>query len=246
MERTAVIATASTYIMSGLVGHDPDGVTMAPGCYRGENGWETGKDAATIANNLRNSHSMATMRGVRNMRWVVQDEEAVCLFEYHMTTAILNVIEYFKVGEGLIQEIRPTTGGLERAIAYGTPTPAKPMTRATGQPAAAERLCAPFLSGLQAHDLTGVAFAGDVSLLENSRPILYGPEALRTWATGGIVAETKRVSVQRWVVEGNDVVGIFELDRADGRVYWGSAYFRLYNNQIRDIQLAYGLAPARA
>lgn len=245
MDRTAVIATASTYIMSGLIHQKPEGVKLAPTCYRGENGWETGKDASVIAENLRNSKSKATVRGVRNMRWVVQGGEAVCLFEYHMTTGNLHVIEYFRVAAGLIQEIRPNAGGLERPVGYGEPTAAKPMTKMTGVLPRQAALCQPFLAGLESHNLAQTPFSYDVSLLENGKPLIYGPEAVRAWATTGIAAETKRITVQRWVVEGNEAVVIFELDRADGRTYWCSLYFRLYDDHIRELQFTTGLAPAR-
>ncbi len=103
--RQEVVAISSRYLTSGLVDHDPTKVPLAPEATRHEVGINSGKDGEAIAASLL-GEEMKTICGMRNLKWVVEGNEAVCLYE--LDTAgpePVHISEYFRVEEGRIAEI---------------------------------------------------------------------------------------------------------------------------------------------
>ncbi len=103
--RQEVVAISTRYLTSGLVDHDPSKVPLAPEATRHEVGINSGKDGEAIAASLL-GEEMKTICGMRNLKWVVEGNEAVCLYE--LDTAgpePVHISEYFRVEEGRIVEI---------------------------------------------------------------------------------------------------------------------------------------------
>ncbi len=105
-ERDAVIAAAEQYLFHGLVEHDPDKVPLAPNAIRTEQGHNTGTSGEAIAKSLR-SDIMNVIQGIRNVRWIVEGDQAVAWYDLDTTrteTPVL-IAERFRVENGLITEI---------------------------------------------------------------------------------------------------------------------------------------------
>ena len=103
--RQQVVAISTRYLTSGLVDHEPDEVPLAPEATRHEIGINSGASGEAIAKSLL-GEEMKTIRGMRNLKWMVDGNEAVCLYE--LDTAgpdPVHISEYFRVEDGRIAEI---------------------------------------------------------------------------------------------------------------------------------------------
>jgi hypothetical protein len=114
--RESVIEVAEKYLFHGLVEHDGSKVPLAENVVRHEQGNNTGEGREGLVAAL--SHDvMNVVTGVRNIRWIVEGEQAVAF--YDLDTKISDkpvlIIERFRVVDGLITEIealfhaQPTT-----------------------------------------------------------------------------------------------------------------------------------------
>ncbi len=105
-EREAVIAAAEQYLFHGLVEHDPDKVPLAPNAVRTEQGHNTGDSGEAIAKSLR-ADIMNVIRGIRNVRWIVEGDQAVAWYELDTNRSDTPVLiaERFRVVDGLVTEI---------------------------------------------------------------------------------------------------------------------------------------------
>lgn len=104
--RDAIIAVAETYIYQGLVKQQPDRVPFADDVIRTELGMQTGKGASQLRELLR-SEVYDAVRDVQNLRWIVEDEQAVVFYEQILSflPAPLLVCTRFRVRNSLITEI---------------------------------------------------------------------------------------------------------------------------------------------
>lgn len=245
MDRTAVIATASSYIMHGLVEHDGAKVKAAPDVYRVENGWDTGDGLAKLCANLK-APAMLEIIGMRNMRWTIQGDEALCRFELQHVRGPMQIFEYFRVQDGLIKEIRANFGGGENPVAFGgQPIVSRPLSASAVKPTSPEaQLADRFLRAVESHDLSKAPLASDVSLSDCNAAPVHGLDGLRGWLQAGLAKEIKGITVEKYLTEGPEVVALTRVQRGDGRVYNTTFYFRLFNNLIREIQLSYGRGPS--
>ncbi len=243
MDRNAVIATASSYIMGGLVEHNPAKVKFAPDVYRVENGWDTGNGAEGVGMNLK-AAVMDEIIGMRNMRWTVQGDEAVCRFELQHIRGPMQIFEYFRVQDGVIKEIRANFGGNETPVAFGKPIVARPLSVAAVMPTTPEGILAhQFFRALEGRDLSKASLAKDVSLSDCNSPTVHGHAGLNEWMGAGLAKETRGVTVEKYITEGPEVVALTRWHRSDGRNYAVTAYFRIFEDQIREIQVSWGRAP---
>ena len=103
-DRAAVIAVADRYLQSGLVGHDAPNVPLAADCTRHENGHNSGASGPAIAAGLK----MMSITGIRNLKWVVEDQQAVAIYELDGSRGVVFITEYFRVADGKIKEIIAT------------------------------------------------------------------------------------------------------------------------------------------
>ncbi len=105
-EREAVIAAAEQYLFHGLVEHDPDKVPLAPNAVRTEQGHNTGDSGEAIAKSLR-ADIMNVIQGIRNVRWIVEGDQAVAWYELDTNRSDTPVLiaERFRVVDGLVTEI---------------------------------------------------------------------------------------------------------------------------------------------
>ena len=105
-EREPIIAAAEKYLFHGLVEHDGSKVPLAEGVTRIEQGHDTGegRDGLIAALSLE---VMNVIAGIRNVRWIVEGDEAVAFYDLDVTTSDRPVLiaERFRVVDGLITEI---------------------------------------------------------------------------------------------------------------------------------------------
>jgi hypothetical protein len=104
--REAIIETAEKYLFHGLVEHDGSVVPLAENVVRIEQGHNTGEGREALI--LALAHDvMNVITGIRNVRWLVEGDEAVAFYDLDVTTSELPVLiaERFRVVDGLITEI---------------------------------------------------------------------------------------------------------------------------------------------
>ncbi len=104
--RESVIEAAEKYLFHGLVEHDGSKVPLAENVVRTEQGHDTGsgRDALIEALNL---DVMNVITGIRNVRWIVDGDQAVAFYDLDVTSSDRPVLiaERFRVVDGLISEI---------------------------------------------------------------------------------------------------------------------------------------------
>ena len=105
-QRDDVIAACEKYLFHGLVEHDPEKVPLAPGAFRTEQGNDTGATGEAIAKSLR-SEIMNVITGIRNVRWIVEGEQAVAFYDLDTKGSDKPVLiaERFRVVDDQITEI---------------------------------------------------------------------------------------------------------------------------------------------
>ena len=105
-ERSAVIEAAEKYLFHGLVEHDGTKVPLAENVVRIEQGKNTGDGKEALVAALA-SVGMSMIEGVENVRWIVEDEQAVAFYDLVLNISDLPVLiaERFRVVDGLITEI---------------------------------------------------------------------------------------------------------------------------------------------
>jgi len=104
--RESIIAAAEKYLFHGLVEHDGSKVPLAESVTRIEQGHDTGKGRDGLVEAL--SHEvMNVITGIRNVRWIVEGDQAVAFYDLDVTTSDRPVLiaERFRVADGLITEI---------------------------------------------------------------------------------------------------------------------------------------------
>ena len=116
--RESIIEAAEKYLFHGLVEHDGSKVPLATGVVRMEQGHNTGEGRDELILALGDD-VMNVITGIRNVRWIVEGDQAVAFYDLDVTTSDRPVLiaERFRVVEGLITEIdaifhaQPATGG---------------------------------------------------------------------------------------------------------------------------------------
>ncbi len=104
--RDAIIETAEKYLFHGLVEHDGSKVPLDENVVRREQGHNTGDGRERLIEGL--SHDvMKVITGIRNVRWIVEGDQAVAFYDLDVTTSDRPVLiaERFRVVDGLITEI---------------------------------------------------------------------------------------------------------------------------------------------
>ena len=104
--RESIIEAAEKYLFHGLVEHDGTKVPLAEGVWRVEQGRNTGQGRAGLCEALGHD-VMNIITGVSNIRWTVDENEAVAFYELNTTISDRPVLiaERFRVVDGLITEI---------------------------------------------------------------------------------------------------------------------------------------------
>ena len=104
--REAIIEVAEKYLFHGLVEHDGSKVPLAENVVRHEQGRNTGQGREGLIAAL--SHEvMNVVTGVRNVRWIVEGDQAVAFYDLDVEVSDKPVLiaERFRVIDGLISEI---------------------------------------------------------------------------------------------------------------------------------------------
>ncbi len=239
MPRADTIRIAQSYIMRGLVGWDWPHVLLAKDCSRTECGWSTGISAAEIH---QTSAGMKGLGGVRLIKWVVQGNTAVAFMELAIGPRLIPIAEFFRISGGLLKEVRPNFptpqmpgNGLGAAVA---PKTAK---KPTGIPAV--NLVDAYLKGLAKGSLAGVKLGPDVVVTENGEIKGNKLEAVTKHLAENWLGKVTGVTVQDWVVEGEEVVAVYVATMREGRPRWTTQYFRIYDGMIRETLANFGGGP---
>jgi hypothetical protein len=120
--RECVVAAATAYL-DGIVAHNSDNIPLAETAQRWENGINTANNAEKLRYSINNDLGIKLVRGLRELRWVVEGNQAVGFFVmdsvFPMTST--HIIERFQVENGLITEVE----NIFCASANRTPEPSK-------------------------------------------------------------------------------------------------------------------------
>ena len=116
-KREVIIEAAEKYLFHGLVEHDGSKVPLAENVTRIEQGHNTGSGREGLIEALAHD-AMNVISGIRNVRWIVEGDEAVAFYDLDVTISDRPVLiaERFRVVNGLISEIEaifhapPATG----------------------------------------------------------------------------------------------------------------------------------------
>jgi hypothetical protein len=117
-ERGSIVEVAERYLLHGLVEHDGRKVPLADDVVRTEQGRNTGEGRDGLIEALDHD-MMNVITGIRNVRWIVEGDQAVAFYDLLVTTSDrpVLIVERFRVVDGLITEIeaifhaQPPTGG---------------------------------------------------------------------------------------------------------------------------------------
>ncbi len=104
--RDSIIEAAEKYLFHGLVEHDGSKVPLAENVVRHEQGHNSGDGREALIEAL--SHEvMNVITGVRNIRWIVEGDQAVAFYDLDTKASDKPVLiaERFRVVDGLITEI---------------------------------------------------------------------------------------------------------------------------------------------
>ena len=104
--RESIIEAAEKYLFHGLVEHDGSKVPLAENVVRHEQGHNSGDGREALVEAL--SHEvMNVITGVRNIRWIVEGDQAVAFYDLDTKASDKPVLiaERFRVVDGLITEI---------------------------------------------------------------------------------------------------------------------------------------------
>ncbi len=104
--RESIIEAAEKYLFHGLVEHDGSKVPLAENVVRHEQGHNSGDGREGLVAAL--SHEvMDVITGVRNVRWIVEGDQAVAFYDLDTKASDKPVLiaERFRVVDGLITEI---------------------------------------------------------------------------------------------------------------------------------------------
>lgn len=250
MSRESVIATASKYLEGGLIGREPETVPFAADCFSIENGWDTSMNREELHERL---HLVPNYSGYKNARWLVEGDDAVVTFDLvHTGNKWSGVTEYFRISAGLIHEMRPTFPATKppRAAVVKGPSlrPVLPAPRESGWGHRAEliRLCSRYLDALVQHDFSPVPLGKDITFIDNDVVTAHGKDESYEWARAGFPRFIKGLLVKKWIVEGDEVMALLNLELSEGSPHWSSQYFRTYNGLIKEVQANHGLAPTQA
>ncbi len=239
--RPAVIKAAQTYMERGLGDHDFKRVALTKNARRIENGWDTGHDAVSLR---AASADWSSQWSTRIHEWVVQGNYAVAISDLWVGARWVYTSHCFKIKENKIDELVLNLwmpAAPRNSVGIGPLLP-----KATRPKAPAAAVVQTFLTGLERGDLSKAKLAGDVSVLENGVLKAITREAsLKHWKDTWL-GKVRGVRVMKWLVEGPDVIAIYEAQMAGGPPVWVTHYFRVYDGLIRESQANFGVGPSPA
>ena len=106
LKREDTIAIAKTYLIEGLLLHQPENALLADDCNRIENGVETGGSGAEIRRLLAGDDYLLN-ESIENERWVVEGEFADVWYELKLrgVDQRILVVTRFEIIDGHIKRI---------------------------------------------------------------------------------------------------------------------------------------------
>ena len=221
-----MIAVAMTYLQDGLIGHDADKVLLAPEARRISNGKVVcqGRDA------IRAIFPHEPVGAWHNLRWVVDGEDAVVVYDMLVdwtradqsetfsdpsTWTLVFIGERFHIVDGLITEIE-----VLHALGEGC----EPLQRPARTPPPADpppprddviALCQKYVHSLLTGDGDSVPLAPDAWRIENGHDVGdSGPRIQEMLTAMGAGEHTMILGIDdlRWYVDGEEAVAIYRLE----------------------------------
>lgn len=106
MNREDMIAIAKTYLIDGLILHQPQNALLADDCVRIENGMETGGSAAVIRQLLTGDNYLINDT-IENERWVVEGAFADVWYDLKLRggAPTMSISSRFEIADGKIKKI---------------------------------------------------------------------------------------------------------------------------------------------
>lgn len=224
--RESKIAVAMTYLQNGLIDHTVDEVLLGPEAHRINNG----KLSCPDPDSLRSIIVREPVGSIHNLRWVVDGDDAVVVYDLMVdwtrsqqsetfsdpSTWTLSFIgERFHIVDGLIREIEVCYAPdgdrhepLERPAR--TPPPSEQI------PAREEviAICQTYVDALLTGDGSSVKLAPYAWRIENGRDMGDSGEAIQQMLTSMLRDGPKVVTGLddlRWYVEGEEAVAFYTL-----------------------------------
>jgi hypothetical protein len=235
--RESKIAVAMTYLQHGLIDHDVDKVLLGPDARRTNNGELTCPDR----DSLRRLIIREPVAAIHNLRWVVDGDDAVVLYDLLVdwtraeqsetfadpsTWTLAFVGERFHVVDDLIREIEVLYApGGDRSESFErparTPDPSSPMPTHDDVVA----VCQTYIDALFSGNGGSVLLAPDAWRIENGRPMGDSGEEIRQMLTTMIGEGRKLVTGMddlRWYVDGEEAVAFYTLEIDPGALGAGN------------------------
>lgn len=225
--RDSKIAVAMTYLQNGLIDHDPDAVLLGPDARRINNGVLSCPDPES----LRRIILREPVGAVHNLRWVVDGDDAVVVYDMLVdwtrsdqsdsfadpsTWTLAFIGERFHVNDGMIREIEVVyaAGGdrhepLDRPERTPPPSPDPPSRDDV------IAVCQTYIDALFSGDGSSVLLAPDAWRLENGRDMGDSGPAIQQLLTQMLGDGPKVVTGMedlRWYVEGEEAVAFYTLE----------------------------------
>ncbi len=97
--------------------------------------------------------------------------------------------------------------------------------------------------GLVENNPEKIALARDITISGNGRLEARGVDAAHELLRSEAAAAIEKVTVKKWVIEGEEVATVCDLHRSDDRLVVAIHYFRIYDGKIREVRVDFGVHP---
>jgi len=225
--RDSKIAVAMTYLQNGLIDHDPDAVLLSPDARRINNGVLACPDPES----LRRIILREPVAAIHNLRWVVDGDDAVVVYDMLVdwtrseqsesfadpsTWRLAYIGERFHVVDGLIEEIEVVyAADAERRAPLERPTRTPPPAADAPERDDVIAVCQTYIDALFSGDGNSVLLAPYAWRIENGRDMGDSGPAIQQMLTQMLGDGPKVVTGMddlRWYVEGEEAVAFYTLD----------------------------------
>jgi len=225
--RDSKIAVAMTYLQNGLIEHDPDAVLLSDDARRINNGVLACPDPES----LRRIILREPVGAIHNLRWVVDGDDAVVVYDMLVdwtrsdqsesfadpgTWVLAFIGERFHIVDGKIQEIEvvyAADGDRHEPLDRPARTPAPSADAPSRDDVIA--VCQTYIDCLLSGDGGSVLLAPDAWRIENGRDMGDSGPAIQQMLNQMLGDGAKVVTGMddlRWYVEGEEAVAFYTLE----------------------------------
>jgi hypothetical protein len=225
--RDSKIAVAMTYLQNGLIDHDPAAVLLSDDARRINNGVLACPDPES----LRRIILREPVGAIHNLRWVVDGDDAVVVYDMLVdwtrsdqsesfadpsTWTLAYIGERFHVVDGMIHEIEVVYApDGDRHAPLDRPARTPPPSADAPSRDDVIAICQTYLDSLFSGDGSSVPLAADAWRIENGRDMGDSGPAIQQMLTQMMGGDQKLVTGMedlRWYVEGEEAVAFYTLE----------------------------------